>query len=140
MVNDIKKIINALKNTEVDRFSMKTSLGDVPVEISFSYEKIPSFPVAVEERTESENSTEYQDNKIHIRSKWVGKVILNDSKSGKPFVSKGSKVKKGQVVAVIEVLNVKQEVVADEDGIVEEILVSDGQPVGYNQELMLIAK
>ncbi|GEM_PF-154412 len=57
-----------------------------------------------------------------------------------PFVEVGDRVREGDILAVVEAMKVLTEVRAAEEGIVEEILVEDGQPVEYGQELMVIRK
>jgi biotin carboxyl carrier protein len=50
----------------------------------------------------------------------------------------GSRVKKGDVLCIIEAMKIMNEVKSDVDGIVEEILVENGQPVEYGQPLFKI--
>jgi acetyl-CoA carboxylase biotin carboxyl carrier protein len=57
---------------------------------------------------------------------------------GKALVAVGDKVKTGQLVGSIQALNVIYEVEATASGHVVEILVQDGQPVEYGQQLLLI--
>ena len=47
-------------------------------------------------------------------------------------------VKKGDVIMIIESMKLMNEVQADFDGVVEKILVSDGQAVEYDQPVMII--
>ncbi len=55
---------------------------------------------------------------------------------GKPaFVTVGSQVKKGTVVCIVESMKLMNEINSDYDGTVEEIYVSDGQSVEYDQPL-----
>lgn len=46
-----------------------------------------------------------------------------------------SPVKTGQVVGVIESMKLMNDVVADQDGVIEEVLIEDGMPVEYGQQL-----
>lgn len=52
-------------------------------------------------------------------------------------VASGDEVKKGQVVAVLEAMKLENEIVANADGVVKEVLVTKGQTVD-NQEVILI--
>jgi len=58
--------------------------------------------------------------------------------AGKPLVAPGDKVRKGQIIAAIEALNLLSEVEATVSGRVAEILVLDGQAVEYGQPLLVI--
>ena len=53
-------------------------------------------------------------------------------------VQVGDTVKKGQVVAIIEAMKLLNEVEAEEDGVVREICVENGQPVEYGQPLFIL--
>ena len=56
-----------------------------------------------------------------------------------PFVQVGDLVSQGQTVAIIEQMKFMNEIQADRGGVVEEIFVSNGQPVEYDQPLMRLA-
>lgn len=66
----------------------------------------------------------------------VGTFYASPSPDEKPFVQVGQSVKKGDVIGIIEAMKLMNEVVADEDGVVEEILVQDQSFVEYHQVLM----
>lgn len=66
-------------------------------------------------------------------------VFYAASAPGKaPFVSVGKKVKKGDVVCIIEAMKCMNEIQAEEDGEIAEILVNDGELVEYGQPLFKI--
>ena len=56
-----------------------------------------------------------------------------------PFVQVGDLISPGQTVAIIEQMKFMNEIQADRGGVVEEIFVSNGQPVEYDQPLMRLA-
>jgi biotin carboxyl carrier protein len=56
----------------------------------------------------------------------------------RPQVKVGTPVNEGQVIAQIEAMGIKNEVVAPIKGVVQEVFVEDMQPVEYDQELFLI--
>ena len=53
-------------------------------------------------------------------------------------VEVGTQVKKGQCVAILEAMKLENEIVATVDGVVKQILVSKGQNVNNQQELLII--
>lgn len=73
-----------------------------------------------------------------VRSPVVGTFYRRPSPDSEPFVKVGDRVHEGDTLAVVEAMKVLTEVKAAEEGIVEQILVEDGQPVEYGQELMVI--
>ncbi len=58
------------------------------------------------------------------------------SPEAEPFVVAGQKIRKGDVIGIIEAMKLMNEVVAEEDGTVEEILVEDGTLVSYDEGLI----
>ena len=55
-----------------------------------------------------------------------------------PYVQVGDKVKKGQVLAIVEAMKLMNEIESDFDGEIAEIYVENGQPVEYGQKLFRI--
>lgn len=55
-----------------------------------------------------------------------------------PFVKVGDKVKKGQVLCIVEAMKLMNEIEADQSGTIVEILAEDGKPIGINQPLFII--
>ena len=55
-----------------------------------------------------------------------------------PFVTVGSKVKKGDVLYILETMKVMNEIAAESDGIVTKILVADGDSLEYGQTVMIL--
>ena len=93
----------------------------------------------------NQNQSEVQPKKLvqaadanlkEILAPIVGTFYASPSPDEKPFVEVGQSVKKGDVVGIIEAMKLMNEVVADEDGVVEEILVQDQSFVEYHQVLM----
>ncbi len=74
----------------------------------------------------------------HIESPMVGTFYRAASPDDKPFVQLGDKVKVGQVVCIVEAMKLMNEIEADKDGTIESILLENGQPVEYGQDLFLI--
>ena len=66
-------------------------------------------------------------------------VFYAASAPGKaPYVSAGKKVKKGDIVCIIEAMKCMNEIQAEEDGEIVEVLVKDGELVEYGQPLFKI--
>ena len=78
------------------------------------------------------------ETKHSIAAHFVGIFHAAAKPKRRPLVAPGDRVKAGQLVATIESLNVFNEVESPVAGQVVEILVQDGQPVEYGQQLMNI--
>lgn len=73
---------------------------------------------------------------ISVKAPMVGIFYAAPSPGAKPFVQVGDKVKKGDVLCVIEAMKEMKEVTAQADGEVVDICVSDGELVEYGAVLM----
>ena len=60
------------------------------------------------------------------------------SPGAKPFVEVGARVQRGQTIGIIEAMKIMNEVPSDAAGVVVEILVENGQPVQYEQPLIVL--
>lgn len=70
-----------------------------------------------------------------IKSPMVGIFYAAPSPESEPFVEVGSKVKKGDVLCIIEAMKLMNEITAEEDGEIVDVCVSSGQVVEYSQPL-----
>jgi len=73
-----------------------------------------------------------------IKSPLVGTFYASPSPDKPAFVKVGDRVKKGDVVMIIESMKLMNEIQSDFDGVVDKILVADGQAVEYDQPIMII--
>ena len=73
-----------------------------------------------------------------IDSPLVGTFYRAASPDAKPFVEVGDKVTADTVVGIIEAMKVMNEVKAEKSGVVKEVLVDNGDPVEYGQQLFII--
>ena len=73
-----------------------------------------------------------------VKSPMVGTAFLSPEPGAKPFVSAGDAVKAGDTLLIVEAMKVMNPITAPAGGVVKQILVSDGQPVEFDQPLMVI--
>ena len=73
-----------------------------------------------------------------IKSPLVGTFYRAPSPEAPAFTDPGKTVKAGQVLCIVEAMKLMNEIESDADGVVEEILVSNGQPVEYGEVLFRI--
>ena len=81
---------------------------------------------------------EEKDDKKYILSPIVGTISLKSSETNELLVSVGKKVKTGDKLCIIEAMKVMNEIKSQYNGVIEEILVNDGQIVEYGQKLFVI--
>ena len=73
-----------------------------------------------------------------VKSPMVGTAYLRPEPGAKPFVNTGDAVKAGDTLVIIEAMKVMNPITAPAGGIVKTILISDGQPVEFDQPLVVI--
>ncbi|MGQ7247537.1 acetyl-CoA carboxylase biotin carboxyl carrier protein [Halomonas sp. V046] len=79
----------------------------------------------------------YQGNAI--LSPMVGTFYRSPAPGAKTFVEIGSTVKKGDTVCIVEAMKMMNQIEADRDGVIEAVLVEDGEPVEFDQPLVVIS-
>jgi len=73
-----------------------------------------------------------------VKSPMVGTAFLSSEPGGAPFVSVGKAVKAGDTLLIVEAMKVMNPITAPSGGTVKQIMVSDGQPVEFDQPLVVI--
>ena len=74
-----------------------------------------------------------------VKSPMVGTFYRSSAPGAKAFVELGQTVKAGDTICIIEAMKLLNEIEADADGVVKEILVENGEPVEYGQALVVLA-
>ncbi|MCL2001180.1 MAG: acetyl-CoA carboxylase biotin carboxyl carrier protein, partial [Planctomycetes bacterium] len=75
-----------------------------------------------------------------IKSPIVGTFYRAPTPEAPPFVNEGDVVRKDSVVCIIEAMKIMNEIRADTDGRIEQVLVESGEPVEYGQPLFLVRR
>jgi acetyl-CoA carboxylase biotin carboxyl carrier protein len=73
-----------------------------------------------------------------VRSPMVGTAYLTSEPGAAPFVSVGDAVKAGDTLLIVEAMKVMNPITAPAGGVIKKLLVSDGQPVEFDQPLVVI--
>ena len=144
--SEIKKIIQDMGESKIDTLEIEFPDGlkikmnkGKKNNVEASSQNSQIVPVVSNEvvnniKTETKQEEEY---KI-IKSPMVGTFYSKSSPKAEPFVKVGDKVKKGQVVCIVEAMKLMNEIESEFDGEVVEILVKDEEMVEYGQVLIKI--
>ena len=89
------------------------------------------------EEPELEQSSNENTGKI-VKSPMVGTFYIKSNPSANPYVEVGKKVKKGDVLCIIEAMKLMNEIESEFDGEVAEIFIKDGEAVEYGKPLFKI--
>jgi len=79
-----------------------------------------------------------EDDGKAVKSPMVGTAYLSPEPGSKQFVEVGETVKAGDTLLIVEAMKVMNPITAPEGGVVKKLLVSDGQPVEFDQPLAVI--
>ena len=73
-----------------------------------------------------------------VRSPMVGTAYLSPNPESKPFVSVGDKVEAGDTLLIVEAMKVMNPILAPNGGTVKSVLIETGQPVEFDQPLIVV--
>ena len=87
----------------------------------------------------SEDSIEEEiDNSKAVKSPIIGTAYLASEPGAKQFAEVGKKIKKGDTIMIVEAMKTMNHVPSSLDGTVKKICVEDGQPIEYDQILIIL--
>lgn len=148
-IRKVKKLIELLEASDIAEIEIKE--GEEAVRISRysgaapAIMPAPAAPVAAAPApaaaapAPAENKPAVAANSGHVvSSPMVGTFYRSPSPSSPAFVEVGTHVKAGDVVCIVEAMKMMNQIEADKAGVVEAILVSDGEPVEFDQPLITI--
>jgi len=147
----IKNILNLISDSDVNEVSIEEGDFKIKVKKTGAIEQVTytqpvapttapmpvAHPVAP---TPAAASPEPASKGDTMKSPIVGTFYQAASPESDPFCKVGDAVKKGQTLCIIEAMKIMNEIEAEFNGTVREILVSDGTPVEFDQPLFIIEK
>ena len=147
-IRKVKKLIELLEASDIAEIEIKE--GEESVRISRGSSSAPA-PVtyqapapaattvaAAPSAPAEEAAAAPASNDNAIKSPMVGTFYRSPSPSSPPFVEVGKHVKAGDVVCIVEAMKMMNQIEADHAGVVEAILVEDGEGVEFDQPLITI--
>lgn len=148
-VKDIKELINIVAESNLSEFNfeegnIKISLKKEELKVgnvvAVETVEVPKETVAPAASNSATAETSVNENDVVITSPLVGTVYLNNEETGEPFVQVGTKVKKGQVLAIVEAMKMMNEIESSVDGTVVKVLADDKSTVEYGGEMFVICQ
>lgn len=138
---EIKKIIDDMGNSKIDSLDIEFPDG---TKVSMKKNQTEVKEVEQKEKTkvqqiiESGEEINKEENLKSIKSPMVGTFYNSPSPKESPFVKVGDKVKKGDVLCVIEAMKLMNEIESEYDGEIAEICVNNEEMVEYGSLLFKI--
>ncbi len=156
---ELKELIEFLIEKDITEFELER--GDVKVRIKRGTEPVvsvaaPGFghfpvpaappaapesggtPVAASTPAPPKEAPKPEEGLHIVRSPIVGTYYESPSPGSPPFVKVGEKVETGQILCIVEAMKLMNEIESDVAGELVKILVTNGQPIEYGQELFAI--
>ena len=81
-----------------------------------------------------------QTGELSVKSPMVGVFYAAPAENAAPYVSLGDRVEKGQTLCIVEAMKLMNEITAEEEGVISQICVTNGQVVEFGTELFRIKR
>ena len=141
-VTEIRKYAKLMQELGLTALEITEDARTVRLERSVPVQQKEIIPVDTTEPAAcvaSEKTVKNQD-EYSVTSPLVGLFYAAPAENAEPYVSIGDHVKKGQTLCIIEAMKLMNEITAEEDGIISDICVTNGQVVEYGTELFRIKR
>ena len=136
IIKELSDYLDEFNLTELEYTEKDTKIKVSKNNVSINNQSIP----ASNNVTDASDLKTFNEKKsgIEVNSPIIGTAYHAPEPGGKKFVEVGKKIKKGDTVMIVEAMKTMNHVPSTSDGIVKEILVSDGQPVEFGQVLIIL--
>ncbi len=150
-LDEIKELIKLFGKSKLDRIQIKEKDFEIKMEkggsVVVESAPVQTTPVATKplstptssSSVEEVISTPIQEGEL-ITSPMVGTFYFAPSPDSPPFVKVGDSVRKGQTLCILEAMKIMNELEAEFDCKILEVLVEDGEPVEYDKPLFRVEK
>ena len=139
-----KKIIKELSDylKEFSLTEIEITEKDTKIKVSKNNISVSNQPQVISSPTSTISSISSKAQNINsgteITSPIIGTAYHAPEPGAKKFVEVGKKIKKGDTIMIVEAMKTMNHVPSTSDGVVKEVLVTDGQPVEFGQVLITL--
>ena len=148
---DIKELIRVFDKSELNKLKVKEGEFEISMQRGFEggvttvttsapVAQVASIAAPVVTSTSVVEAVSVAKSGEVINSPMVGTYYSSPSPESPSFVEVGSTVKKGQTLCILEAMKIMNEVEAEYDCKIIEILVKDGSPVEYDMPIFVVEK
>lgn len=148
-IRKVKKLIELLEESNIDEIEIKEGEESVRISRNGAAMAAPMYapapvaapaaspaPAAAVATPAAEAAPAVLGHQV--KSPMVGTFYAAPSPGSANFIEVGKHVKAGDVICIVEAMKMMNQIEADKAGIIEAILVEDGQPVEFEQPLVTI--
>ncbi len=146
-LNQVRELLTILNQTDIEELCLKSSDFELTVRKgSLSQTGTVMTPAAVSTPSESAAAaapaaapiTIVDKTWVEVTSPMVGTFYRSPSPDEPPFIEVGDTIRRGQTICIIEAMKLMNELEAEVNGEVVEILVENGKPIEFGQPLMRV--
>lgn len=144
LVRELAELLNETGLTEIEvedgNRRIRVSRGGTAISAAAAPVALPPAPPFPAAPTAAEAAAEQTAANLAnaIKSPMVGTAYLSAEPSSAPFVRIGDRVKAGDTLLIVEAMKVMNPIVATSEGIVQDILIENAQPVEFDQPLIVL--
>ena len=146
-IRKIKKLIELVEESGISeleisegeesvRISRNSPVSAAPIQYAAAPAPVAAAPAAATVAAEAAAPAVPAGHQV--LSPMVGTFYGAPSPDAKPFVKVGQSVTAGETLCIVEAMKMMNQIEADKSGVVTAILVEDGQPVEFDQALVII--
>ena len=145
-IRKVKKLIELLEESGLSEIEITEGDDKVRISKQTTVAKSSSDSAAIyandtNEDQQSVTAVSLPKNGFHeVKAPMIGTYYQASEPNAEAFVKVGDPVSEGDTVCIIEAMKMMNKIECDVDGIVERILVQNGDPVEYDEVLFLISK
>lgn len=141
----VKELMNEFKDSDLTKVKLKND--EFEIEIERTAQVVPMATPSVAPTTQQVATTQINietpaevksEDGYEVKAPMVGTFYSSSAPDKPEFVTVGSKVKKGDTICIIEAMKLMNEVEADRNGEIVEILVENEEMVEFDQPLFII--
>lgn len=142
----IKQLMEDMGNSKLSSIEIDFPDGtkinmkkETVVKVSEEVKGYETKTISTSTTSENVNTEEANEEELNIvKSPMVGTFYAKPSPNSENYVDVGKKVKKGDILCIIEAMKLMNEIESEFDGEIKEILVKDGEMVEYGKPLFKI--
>ncbi|MBV9881536.1 MAG: acetyl-CoA carboxylase biotin carboxyl carrier protein [Sphingomonadaceae bacterium] len=144
LVRQLAELLNQNELTEIEvvdgerRISVKREVTVAAAPAVHLPTAAPAAPAAAQPAPAPAADANPANNPGAVKSPMVGTVYLSAEPGARPFAAPGDAVKVGDTLLIVEAMKVMNPIVAPRAGTVRQVLVVDGQPVEFDQPLVIV--
>src|SRR6516225_9799080 len=137
-LKDIKAIIDLMKKYDLAVFKLEKEGMKIELEAHRAPVPVSTAPAAAQPSAPVESPEEQKTTFKEVVSPMVGTFYRAPSPDLAPYVQVGQDINKDTVVCLIEAMKVMNEIKAEVQGVIAEVLVENGTPVQFGQPLFRV--